>query len=577
MALVHVDLGAGGVRTDATAAGRAEDGWGGPIAGLRVLLRAVARPPATPADAPVALLAGAVGGVAGPGLARVAAVGLSPLSGGVAETRAEGPFARGLRGAGVTGLVVHGRAPQPVCVVVERGRVRLEPAGHLWGLETGAATDALLDEYGPAAAVAVIGPAGEHGVRYASVVTCRDHPLPRLGFGAVLGAKRVKAVVCLGDEEVPVADPAGLARIGAAYARAVPGNRLAALQHGTSGFAVWTGEPGYATVANFTDTATRSGVDPATAPVPQRVAACPGCPTDCMKVYAGAALHQEALAMLGPNIGCPDPWTLHARCLQLGLDSVSLGGTLAAARIAPERIGATVEAIAHGHDRDLGQGAAALVRAGRAADQAMTSKGVELPPFDPRVQPNLGLAWAVSPIGPRYDIVEHDLDFVADGLTESFAEARRLGLSVPRVPDALDPAGTAILMRLWSGLDALGVCLFAATPTRPLALADVEDLVAAVTGERPDVLALGDRRLRLQRAVNRRLGIGLDADTLPGRFFTEPLAAGPWSGAVLDRDAFTAAVAALHRELCFDTELGFGTELAFDTEVAFDTTDGEDD
>jgi aldehyde:ferredoxin oxidoreductase len=396
------------------------------------------------------------------------------------------------------------------------------------------------------------------------VVTCRDHPLPRLGFGAVLGAKRVKAVVCLGDEEVPVADPAGLARISAAYARAVPGNRLAAWQHGTPGFAVWTAEPGYATVANFTDTVTRSGVDPATAPVPERVAACPGCPTDCMKVYAGAALHQEALAMLGRNIGCQDPWTLHARCLELGLDPVSLGGTLAAARIAPDRIGATVEAIAHGHDPDLlGQGAAALARAGRAADQAMTSKGVELPPFDPRVQPNLGLAWAVSPIGPRYDIAEHDLDFVADGLTESFDEARSLGLSVPRVPGALDPAGTAILMRLWSGLDALGVCLFAATPTRPLALADVEDLVAAVTGERPDVLALGGRRLRLQRAVNRRLGIGLDADTLPDRFFTEPLAAGPWSGAVLDRRAFTSAVAAVHRELGFDTEL------------AFDTTDGE--
>ena len=55
----------------------------------------------------------------------------------------------------------------------------------------------------------------------------------------------------------------------------------------------------------------------------------------------------------------------------------------------------------------------------------------------------------------------------------------------------LDPVGTATLMRLWSGLDALGVCLFAATPTRPLSLADVEDLVAAVTGGRPDVLRSG--------------------------------------------------------------------------------------
>jgi aldehyde:ferredoxin oxidoreductase len=238
------------------------------------------------------------------------------------------------------------------------------------------------------------------------------------------------------------------------------------------------------------------------------------------------------------------------------VDPVSLAGTLAAAGTAPDDVPAALERISAGRDRTgLADGAARLAASGRAAHPPMVSKGVELPPFDPRVQPNLGLGYVVAPIGPRYDIVEHDLDFLADGgLAYSFDEARRLGVAVPRAPGELDPSGTARLMRLWSGLDALGVCLFAATPTRPLTLAQVEELVLAVTGDQPDVPALGGLRLRLQREVNRRLGITLNQDTLPDRFFTEPVSAGRHAGAVLDRDAFGRGVADLHHELGFTTQ-----------------------
>ncbi|WP_424534963.1 aldehyde ferredoxin oxidoreductase N-terminal domain-containing protein [Sphaerisporangium viridialbum] len=537
MALIHVELATGHAQM------RPAGDFDGPVAALRVLLDAIDGP-VEPADAPLALVASSVAGVAGPGLARCAAVGLSPLSGGVAETRAEGPYAAGLRAAGVTGVVLHGRAAGPVCVVVEAGQARLDPAGELWGLETGPATDALLARYGAGAAVAVIGPAGEHGVRYASIVTCGDHPLPRLGLGAVLGTKNVKAVVCVGGSTPPVADSDALGRVAADYAAALPGNPLTAWQHGEPGFGVWSAEPGYAPVAGFADTTSRGGVG--TAPALERIAACPGCPTDCIKVYAGAALHQEALAMLGPNLGVADPWAVHARCMQLGLDPVSLGGTLAAAGVPAAEVPSVIERIGAGGD-PLGEGSARI-----APDHAMASKGVELPPFDPRVQPNLGLGYAVAPIGPRYDIIEHDLDFdPAEGLPHSYPEMAGLGVSVPRPRGEIDVVRTAQLLRLWSGLDALGICPYAATPTRPLTLAQVEALVEAVTGERPDVLSLGAERLRLQREVNRRLRISLEADTLPDRFFNEPVATGRYAGAVLDREAFMAAVAELHRELGF--------------------------
>ena len=504
----------------------------GPVAALRHLLDAVAGP-TDPADAPLALVASTVAGTGAPGTARCAAVGLSPLSGRVAETRAEGPYAAGLRGAGVTGIVLYGRAQAPVTVVVSAGEARLAPATDLWGLETGPATDRLLDQHGPAAAVAVIGPAGEHRVPYASIVTCRHHPLPRLGLGAVLGGKRVKAIVCVGNEPPAVADPAAVRRITGDYTIAAQTNKLSVWQHDRPGFGLWAGEPGYAPVANFTDTTHPGGVDtvPAEHAHTARVSPCPGCPTDCIKVYAGAGLHQEALAMLGPNLGVADPWPLLARCEQLGLDPVSLGGALATANLSPAAVPEAVE--------QLG---AQLPPATVAID------GVALPPFDPRVQPNLGLAYAVSPIGPRYDLVEHDLDFdPAEGLPDSFAELEGLGVTVPRPRGELDVWRTAQLMRLWSGLDALGICIFAATPTRALRLAQVEDLTRAITGTRPDVLALGARRLRLQHEINRRLGRG--AGRLPDLFFTEPVQAGRYAGAVLDRPAFTAALADLRSQL----------------------------
>ena len=529
MGLIRLDLAGGPAPVEPPAPAGLDD-FDGPVAALRHLAASLG-------DPPFALVAGLVGGSGGPGTARCAAVGVSPLSGGVAETRAEGPFAGGLRAAGATGIVLYGRAPAPVCVVVAGGRAWTEPAGDVWGSETGPATDRLLERYGAGAAVAVIGTAGERGIAYASIVTGRHHPLPRQGLGAVLGVKNVKAIVAVGDAPIPVADPAALARIAAGYAEAAAHNKLTVWQQTMPGFGVWAGEPGYAPVAGFTDT-TRGGglgVVPDALARAATVAACPGCPTDCVKVYAGAGLHQEALAMLGPNLGVADPWPLLARCEQLGLDPVEVGAALATAAVPPADVPGAVERIATGAFRP---------RAG------MASKGIAIPPFDPRVQPNLGLAYAVSPIGPRYDLVEHDLDFdPVDGLPASFPEMRRLGVEVPRPRGVLDVPGTARLMRLWSGLDALGVCLFAATPTRPLRLPLVEDLVEAVTGRRPDVLGLGAARLRAQFAINRRLGLRPADDTLPDLFFEEPVRAGRFAGAVLGRPAFEAAAVALRERL----------------------------
>ena len=277
MTYLHLDVGTGEQRTEPA------DGWAGPLQALKNLKNSLH-------DPPVALVTSTVSGLDGVGLARCAAVGISPLSGAVAETRAEGPFAAGMRRAGIVGLSLTGTAPSPSYVVVRDGRASLRPAEDLWGQDTRVATDALLARHGREAAVAVIGPAGESGTRYASIVTCGSFPLPRLGFGALLGAKRIKAVVCLPAHGNRPADDRRMAALTSAYRREMRDHPLAGWQYAQPGFGAWPGtvaDPGYMSVGNFA----RTG--PTTWPslAPQRFAdhlsrsggGCPGCPNDCIK------------------------------------------------------------------------------------------------------------------------------------------------------------------------------------------------------------------------------------------------------------------------------------------------------
>ncbi|MFI7133113.1 aldehyde ferredoxin oxidoreductase C-terminal domain-containing protein [Nonomuraea sp. NPDC050153] len=564
---------------------------GGSVLGLRLL---AGRTPAglDPYD-PRTLLyvaAGALGGTAAPGLAKAVFLAKSPLTGVAGESHALGPFAAGLRGAGAKALAVTGRAARLSYLLVQGGEVSLHDASELRGLGTAATTDALRARHGEGAHVAAIGPAGENLVRFAGVVTDYAYAAGRYGLGAVFGAKNLKAVVCVGDAPAEVADPGAVAGLAAYYRDSLATNPLAALQAGLPGFAGWVGDPpapGYAAVRNFSVAGAHGLRVPAAGDYDGRAVAttgaCPGCPNDCLKVYAppGLAerrtggLGQEAFLSLGWNLGIDDldaVLAANARCNDLGLDPVSLGGTLAFAMECAERgllpggpafgdaaalTGLLDDVAARtGPLGDLlaeGSARAAAKLGPDAAPYAMTVKGAELPCFDPRVQPGIGLGYAIAPGGPRYDALEHDLDFdPVAGLAYSFGEARRIGAEPAPVAglDAERGRRTARLLRLWSGLDALNLCVFASSPTRPLTLDHLSALATAVLGREftvDDLLAAGQERLDAMRAYAVREGGG--PDELPARMHEEPITAGPHEGAVLDRASFERARAAFYEEL----------------------------
>lgn len=170
-------------------------------------------PPGTDALAPeacFAIVSGLLTGARTPFSGRIQIVGKSPLTGTWADSNSGGSVASHLRRAGYDGLLVTGRASEPVILVVRDGTVEIAPAGSLWGQEIPPVFDDLRARYGGHSEVGVsaIGPAGERQSRIASVMNDRYHAFGRQGFGAIYGSKNLKAIVVAGSGEVPIADPA---------------------------------------------------------------------------------------------------------------------------------------------------------------------------------------------------------------------------------------------------------------------------------------------------------------------------------------------------------------------------------
>src|SRR5262249_20380901 len=141
--------------------------------------------------------------------AKFAVVAKSPLTERLNDALSSSHFALAAKRAGCDALVLTGACAAPAVLAVDDGRVSLHPAEDLWGLSAAEATARLSARLGPRFHAAVIGPAGEKLVRYATISPANRHA-GRGGLGAVMGAKKLKAVAVAGSQRVEVADPAGV-------------------------------------------------------------------------------------------------------------------------------------------------------------------------------------------------------------------------------------------------------------------------------------------------------------------------------------------------------------------------------
>ena len=224
--ILHVDLSTRSVASDPV-----PDEWlaayvGGKGLGARYLYAAGGGiDPESPANT-LAFMTGPLTGYT-PGEQRYAAITKSPLTGAFLDSYGGGTFPARLAGSlgSHLGVLVTGAADEPVALSLADGEATIEPAADCWGLDTAETAERF-----PGSAVACIGPAGERAVRYATIASDGgDHHAGRGGAGAVMGTKRLKAVVARGPPPEPTDELAALERRdGSAFADSDAGRWLAA-------------------------------------------------------------------------------------------------------------------------------------------------------------------------------------------------------------------------------------------------------------------------------------------------------------------------------------------------------------
>src|SRR5262245_63799814 len=321
-------------------------------AGLGAWLMHRLGPPGVDPLAPAAPLAFVFSPLVGTPLttsAKFAVVAKSPLTGMLNDALSSSQFAIAGKLTGHDAIVMHGACERPSVLLVDRDGARLADAADLSGLSAAEAETRLRERLGKGWRVAAIGPAGERGVRYATISHDGRHA-GRGGLGAVMGAKRVKAIAVRAATKVASAHPEavlGAARdlrersFGPATAKY---RELGTLANLLAFNAISTLPTRNFQAATFAE-APRLAAE-ALADIP-RVArnSCASCTIGCEHIYSARGGKQmrveyENVFALGPMCGISDPDAVlaaSAACDELGLDTISAGGTIARAMEGAER------------------------------------------------------------------------------------------------------------------------------------------------------------------------------------------------------------------------------------------------
>ena len=292
---------------------------------------------------------------------------------------------------------------------------------------------------------------------------------------------------------------------------------------------------------------------------------CPGCPQNCLKDYRvdenkvprnGGRLHQLAVTVFFNQWGERNQTRaleFNAYCHEIGVEHLYVSALMV--QEVPDSSLPIPDLVNSVLDAELDS-------------SAHTIKKMPIPPFDPRGSKGLGVAMSLNPTGPRYDVIEHDIDFDPQLSWERhsiFGEEFGLpegGLPLATMDERRLPSISQI-WQLWSAMDALGVCIYASPPTRDLRLSHVMAMVKSITNievDREEIFLAGKLRLAFQRELNFALGMTSDDDLLPSYFFDVPINAQELdtgvSKASLGRDEFERARAYLYRELSWGEQTG---------------------
>ncbi|MDI6814346.1 MAG: aldehyde ferredoxin oxidoreductase N-terminal domain-containing protein, partial [Desulfitobacteriaceae bacterium] len=213
--ILRVNLSNGQITKEATPAEVARDFVGGRGFGIYFLTKEVP-PKADPLGEQNKLIisSGPFSGLLIPGAGKCDWTTKAPLTGGYASASMGGHFTAEMKYAGLDSIILEGISPKPVYLFIDDNKIELRDASHLWGKGSMAVEKLLKDQYGEEFQVAAIGPAGENCVSFAHINHDYGRQAGRGGVGAVMGSKKLKAIVVRGTKSIPVADPEAYRKAG---------------------------------------------------------------------------------------------------------------------------------------------------------------------------------------------------------------------------------------------------------------------------------------------------------------------------------------------------------------------------
>lgn len=495
--------------------------------------------------------------------AKFAVLAKSPLTGMITDALASSQFAISGKLTGHDAIAVRGKASELSVLMVDASGVRLVPAPELAGMPAADAEKAVRERFGRGWRTAAIGSAGERRVRFATISHDGRHA-GRGGLGAVLGAKNIKAVLVKAGARVDVAEPAAVLAaakdlrersFGPATAKY---RELGTLANLLAFNAVSTLPTRNFTAATFAD-APRLAAEELHELRGVARNSCASCSIGCEHIYSrkgggSQRMEYENVFALGPLCGVSDPddvFAASARCDELGIDTISAGGTIAWAMECVERglldapwlrfgdgaallraldlLGTRADGL--GALLALGSRAAAEVVGQGSIDFAPQVKGLELPGYEPRSLQSMALGLAVNARGAdhnRSGAYEADLSGAVD----------RFSGGPAHVSAAIGTEDRAAVM------DSMILCKFLrGVFTEPFD--EWAALLASVTGwevTADELQAVGQRIVLAKRVFNLREGATAADDTLPRRMLDTPLELGSGRTATLTAERLQTMV-----------------------------------
>jgi aldehyde:ferredoxin oxidoreductase len=512
---------------------------------------------------------------------RYMVVGKSPLTGGWGDANSGGYFGPALKQAGVDAVFFTGISAKPAYLLVEGGHAKLCDASGLWGLDTNETEDRLKADLGDDVHSAVIGPAGEKLARIAAIMNDHGRAAARSGLGAVMGSKRLKAVVARGKAKVPVADPDRLKQLrskGSKQIRAGTGFSAFYTSTGTPGYTVIGAESGDSPIKNWKGA---PGVDyrfpeefkyEAQEPFIEKKWGCYRCPIACSRMvkvkeglYAGAGGHipeYETQSAYGSNVVNYDFRSVvkaNQICNKQGLDSISAGATVAFA-IECFEAGIITEADTEGLKLDWGDHQSIVkltemiaerraigdllaegpVLAAKKLDKgaeafAIHAGGSPLPMHDPRFEPALAVIYKTNATPGRHTQACQYL--LAPNHPVKDMPMFGQGVQVQQ--------GRGKFIRVTTAMahifNCVGTCLFAYLSMEMDML--IEQL-SAITGREwtfDELVETGERIENVRQAFNWKHGIHpLEVEISDRAIGRPPLESGPTAGVTADVEKLTA-------------------------------------